>query len=184
MIMAEVLTWFLIITGFYLVFICHWLGASALFPRVVDRAAERYGRRPVLGTLLGLALAIPLLLLGIGLVQVMPEPALKGLFGSLALVPILVALLGSAGLAQRIGAGLGAPVDATQPWRRCLRGGIVLGICFLPPFLGWLMLGWVLVSGLGIALMAIFGRDPTTVTASVAATPAAADAAKPVEVPA
>ena len=39
---------------------------------------------------------------------------------------ILGGLVGSAGLAQRIGAGLPSPADLTQPWRRVLRGGIVL----------------------------------------------------------
>src|SRR5439155_11312271 len=71
------------------------------------------------------------------------------------IVPGLLGLAGSAGLTYRIGEGLPSPVDETQPWRRVLRGGIVLAISFLLPFVGWVIIPlWVLVSGLGAFILA------------------------------
>ena len=41
--------------------------------------------------------------------------------------PLLaLGLLGTAGLARRVGCGMPAPVDEAQPWRRVLRGGTAL----------------------------------------------------------
>src|ERR1700680_1188521 len=33
MIMADVLTWFLIVAGTYLILVCYWLASAALFPQ-------------------------------------------------------------------------------------------------------------------------------------------------------
>jgi hypothetical protein len=159
MIMADVLTWFLIILGALLVFIAHWLGAYGLFPALVEGSAERYGRRPVAATILGLAVLIPTLVVTIVLTRLGPAGNLVALL--VLTVPVMIALLGSAGLALRVGAGLASPSDAGQPWRRVLRGGIVLALVFLLPVVGWLVvLPWALVSGLGAALMAMRGGRP------------------------
>jgi len=53
MIMADVLTWFLIIAGTYLVLVCYWLASAALFPQVVEGCRHRYGRHPLVATLVG-----------------------------------------------------------------------------------------------------------------------------------
>ena len=46
-----------------------------------------------------------------------------------------------------------SPTDASQPWRRVLRGGTVLTLTFLLPFVGWfLILPWTLISGFGAAI--------------------------------
>lgn len=159
MIMADVLTWFLIILGALLVFIAHWLGAYGLFPSLVEGSAERYGRRPVAATFLGLAVLIPLLVLTTVLSKLGPA---GGMIALLVLtIPVMIALLGSAGLALRVGNGLASPSDAVQPWRRVLRGGIVLALVFLLPVVGWLVvLPWALISGFGAALMAMRGGRP------------------------
>jgi hypothetical protein len=66
------------------------------------------------------------------------------------MVPLVLALVGSAGLADKIGAGLASPVDVDQPWRRVLRGGTVLALLFIVPLLGWFaVLPLTLASGLG-----------------------------------
>ena len=54
MIMADVLKIFLLVLGMLIVIVSYWLAAEALFPRLVARAQERYSRRPVRLTLLGL----------------------------------------------------------------------------------------------------------------------------------
>lgn len=161
MIMADVLTWFLIIIGSLLVFVAHWLGAYGLFPTLVDGCAERYGRRPVAATFLGLAILVPLLVLTTVLSKVGPVGGMIALL--ILTVPVMFALLGSAGLALRVGRGLASPSDAVQPWRRILRGGIVLALVFLLPVIGWLVvMPWALVSGVGVALMAMRGGRPVS----------------------
>jgi len=86
----------------------------------------------------------------------MPNPLTKVIGLTLVIVPGLLGLAGSSGLALRIGAGLNSPLDATQPWRRVLRGGVVLSFCFLLPFVGWVILPiWALVSGLGAFVLAL-----------------------------
>ena len=134
MIMADVLTWFLIVLGLYLTLVSHWLGAGALFPRAVTACRDRYAR-PVSALLLGLAVALPLIVLGAAGAKA-PNPGLAGLSRALLVVMVLPALLGSAGLALRLGEGLASPADDTMPWRRTLRGGLVLAGMFLLPFAG------------------------------------------------
>lgn len=159
MIMADVLTWFLLILGALLVFIAHWLGAYGLFPTLVDGAAERYSRRPVAATFLGLAVLLPVLVVTTVLSKLNPALGVVALL--ILTVPVLFALLGSAGLALRVGAGLTSPSDAAQPWRRVLRGGIVLALVFLLPVIGWfVVMPWALVSGIGASLMAMRGGRP------------------------
>ena len=63
---------------------------------------------------------------------------------------------------QRIGAGLPSPLDEQQPWRRVLRGGILLALTFLLPFVGWFVLPiWALVSGFGAFLLSVRERKPS-----------------------
>lgn len=173
MIMADVLTWFLIILGTLLVLGANWIGAFALFPGLVERSAQRYGRRPVAATLLGLVVGVPVFVVGLGVIKAIGHPLVGVLITGALMVPFLLALAGSAGLALRIGAGMPAPIDAAQPWRRVLRGSVVLGLTFLMPILGWfVLLPWALVSGLGAALMAL--RDRSALAPAVVSIPIAA----------
>lgn len=171
MILADVLTWFLIVLGSYLLLVCNWLVAYALFPRAVEASAERYGRRPALATLVGIVVLAPLAVIALGLANAIPGPGAQLLRGALLLL-LLPALLGSAGLALRIGAGLRGDRDVAQPWRCVFRGGLVLAPTFLAPFLGWfVLLPWTLVSGFGSAVMGLAGRDRRVPAPPPAATP-------------
>lgn len=173
MIMADVLKILLLVLGTLIVFVSYWLAAAALFPRVVERSKQTYDRRPVRATLIGALVSTPFLLLGLALLGGAPAPGLKLLGVVLLAVPALLGLLGSAGLGERIGAGLPSSGDAQHPWRRVLRGGTVLSLTFLLPVVGWLgVLPWTLVSGVGAAVLAFRGNRPATVSAP--ATPAAA----------
>lgn len=146
--LADVFTVTFVILGFLIVFNCYWLIAEALFPQLVGRATARYGERPIQTTLLGALIGVPIFVLGMA-------TAGKGgplkLIGFISLTaPALAGLFGSAGLARRIGAGLMSPLDESQPWRRVLRGGIVLSIAFVLPFIGWfVVMPAVLASGVG-----------------------------------
>jgi hypothetical protein len=109
----------------------------------------------VLLTFAGLAAAIVPVVAGLILLN-RPNPMLKVVGWTLVIVPGMLGLAGSSGLALRIGIGLNSPIDAVQPWRRVLRGGVVLAISFLLPVIGWVVLPiWVLVSGLGAFLLAV-----------------------------
>ncbi len=175
MIMADILLWTLLILGVYAVLVAHWIGAYALFPAFVERSRATYGARPVASTLLGLVVVVPALGLGIALAKALPHPLVQVPVTGALLVLGLVCLIGSAGLALRIGSGMSSPLDAAQPWRRALRGGLVLGLAFAMPFLGWfVILPWTLVSGLGAFLLA--RRGPAQLAPAAVPVPAAVDA--------
>lgn len=162
MIMADVLKIFLIIVGVLTVYVTYWLVAHALFPAVVERARHQYAR-PIKITLIGLAAALLPVVMG-GAISNMPNPILKLIGVTLMVVPVLLGLVGSAGLALRIGAGLPTPTDEQQPWRRVLRGGILLALSFLLPFVGWIFFSlWTLVSGFGAFLLS--AREPKSAVA-------------------
>ncbi len=162
----QVLLWTAIVVGSLTVLVAHWLAAWALFPACVEGCRERYSRRPVAATLIGLAILVPALLLAIGIGQAMrssmQDPqrlALLSLLVAAFAVPFLLGMIGSAGLALRIGAGLTSDLDARQPWRRMLRGSVVLSLVFLAPWVGWFVLfPWTLASGIGAAVMTLFSR--------------------------
>ena len=160
MIMADILKIFLLIVGLLTVYVSYWLVAQALFPGLVDRARQHYAK-PVKITLLGLAVAILPVFVG-GAISKLPNPVFKITGLTLLLIPALLGLVGSAGLVQRIGAGLPSPLDEQQPWRRVLRGGILLALTFLLPFVGWFVLPiWALVSGFGAFLLSVRERKPS-----------------------
>jgi len=152
MIMADVLKIFLIVVGLLTVYVSYWLVAHALFPQLVERARLHYSK-PVKITLIGLLAAALPFIIGAAISN-LPNPALKLTGVTLMVIPAMLGLVGSAGLAQRIGVGLASPADEHQPWRRVLRGGILLALTFLLPFVGWIVLPiWTLVSGFGAFIL-------------------------------
>ena len=114
MIFADILFWFLVVLGAYLALNAYWLAAVALFRPAVERAHRTYATRPVAATLVGLVALVPVA----GVLAVFSKaahPGVKLLAGAALLVPLVpVTLIGSAGLADRIGTGLAMPVDAAQ----------------------------------------------------------------------
>ncbi len=170
MIMADVLKIFLLIVGGLVIVNCYWLIAEGLFPKFVERSRKGYEESAVKNTLKGILIAGPLVAIGLAIIENLASNPVIALFGWAAIFgPALIGLLGSAGLAQRVGCGLPSPNDVGQPWLRVLRGGTVLSICCLLPFLGWfVILPIVLISGFGNGLSAIRGRKKV-------ATPISAD---------
>lgn len=161
MIMADILKIFLLIVGLLTVYVSYWLIAQALFPGLVERARHHYAR-PVKITLIGLAAALLPFVIG-AVISKLPNPLLKFTGVTLMVIPAMLGLVGSAGLISRIGAGLPAPADEQQPWRRVLRGGILFALTFLLPFVGWFVLPiWALVSGLGAFILGVADRRRAT----------------------
>jgi len=91
------------------------------------------------------------------------------------LLALLVALLGAAGLALRVGQGLPSARDEAEPWRRVLRGGIVLGLTFVMPFLGtFVLMPFAFIAGFGAMILARPRRAAAAQPASIPPIPAAA----------
>lgn len=153
--LADVFTITFILLGLILAFIAYWLMAAGLFPGAVARCAEQLGRAPIKSALLGAVTFAPLVAVGLAISSKAPNGGLKLIGIGIAVVAVLFALVGSAGLALRIGHGLQAARDTQDPWRRTLRGGIVLGLTFLPPFPGWVVvMPLALISGFGAMILA------------------------------
>lgn len=152
--MADILKIFLLILGGLLIFIAFWLASEALFPALVERSRAQY-RRPWKLTFAGLAMCAPLLGLALACTK-LNNPLMNIVSLILAGIVAFGGLAGSAGFAKRIGAGLPSPVDEAQPWRRVLRGGVVLVLTYLLPFIGWMGLSiWTLVTGFAALVFAV-----------------------------
>ncbi len=156
---ANVLLWVFLTVALYFVFLSHWLVASSLFPDYVVRCQSQYSR-PVVTTLVGLLFTVVPIVVGLTLANIAP-PILKWVGVVIVAVPIIAGLLGTAGLARRVGCGMPSPVDDGQPWRRVLRGGSALALTFLLPLLGQLIvIPLVLASGVGASVLTWVNRKP------------------------
>ena len=135
----------------FLILLAHWLVSAGLFPKAMDSFAEQYQTRPIRATLLGLITYGPLFLILLNAAKFgHPLITLLGLVGGLG--GLLIAVMGSAGLALLIGRNLRPDADS---WAQGLRGSIVLALVFITPFLGSLFLMHLgLASGFGAFLLA------------------------------
>src|SRR5262249_27744276 len=116
---------------------------------------------PFLATVVGVGIVAPFLIVGIAAVRAINHPLPGNAIKVLLLSPLLLAFLGSAGLALRIGAGLTdvAAEGVARTWLPVRRGGLVLAPTFLIAFFGWFVLfPWVLVSGVGTAALTLLAR--------------------------
>jgi len=147
--LADVFTFLFVILGFIIVYVAYWLATSALFPRLTERCAERFATSPVKATIVGLLVCSPVLFVGSTLSGKAPSGVLKFAGVLIMILSGLVALAGSSGLALRVGAGLKSLRDDAEPWRRVLRGGIVLALTFVLPFIGTLVMVWSFAAGFG-----------------------------------
>ena len=154
---ADVLRILLLVLGVMLVFQAYWLVGTALFTRLVGQARDRY-KTPIRTTMWGLLIVVPTFWIGFKCSQ-SPNPIVVGVGVVIGAVPLLLGLIGSAGLCQLIGLGLPAPGDQSQNWRRVWRGGWVLNFCYLLPFAGWfVILPWSIISGCGAFVTSLSGR--------------------------
>ena len=158
MTIADVLKGLLLILGAMLVFQAYWLAGTGLFPRLVGQARDRY-KTPIRTTLIGLAVVVPTFFIGFVWLAGKKDGDISKVIGLvIGVVPLMLGLIGSAGLCQLIGLGLPAPGDQSQNWRRVWRGGWVLNFCYLLPGPGWGFLAWGIVSGCGAFVMSLSGN--------------------------
>jgi hypothetical protein len=104
---ADVLQVLLLILGAMLVFQAFWLFGTALFPRMVGQARDRY-KTPIRTTLIGLAVVVPTFFIGIFWLQNIDNIIVKIIGLVIGVVPLILGAIGSAGLCQLIGLGLPA----------------------------------------------------------------------------
>ena len=155
---ADVLQVLLLILGAMLVFQAFWLFGTALFPRMVGQARDRY-KTPIRTTLIGLAVVVPTFFIGFVWLGKKDGDISKVIGLVIGVVPLMLGLIGSAGLCQLIGLGLPAPGDQSQNWRRVWRGGWVLNFCYLLPIAGWVLLAWGIISGCGAFVTSLSGSN-------------------------
>ena len=135
----------------FLILLGHWLVAAGLFPRATQMFAEEYGKRPMRAILVGIFTYGPLflLLLNSGKIH---HLVIRFVVIGLGFAALLIAFVGTAGLALRVGRSL---CGESTVWQSGLRGGVMLALVFITPFLGSLFLLHVgLASGFGAFLLA------------------------------
>ena len=149
---ATVLALTFTIAGMLAVLTSIWLMIASLFPRFI-RQAQSHCAKPGKSLLIGLAVGLVPFIIGFLLSQPVPGRVLGW---PIMFVVLSGTLAGTAALATRIGNGMPSQCDRTDPWRRSLRGGIVLSLSFLLPFIGWFI--WMplaLVYGAGVAFLTV-----------------------------
>jgi hypothetical protein len=136
-----------IIFGVFLILLSHWLVAVGLFSKTTELCEMEFRRRPVRCLLVGIFTFGILMGLLLGAAK-----SAGGVMLIIAALPLIMALIGSAGLALRIGGDLSR---SRERWRRGMRGATMLGFCCITPFLGWfIVLPLTLAAGFGSLLLA------------------------------
>jgi hypothetical protein len=165
----------------FLVLLGHWAVAAGMFPQATRAFADVYDRRPIRATLVGILTYGPLFVL---LLQnsKLPGAGLRFVAVMAGVVALLIAFVGSAGLALRIGRNLCAGADM---WQQVLRGGVMLALVFITPFIGWLLVMHVgLASGFGAFLLAKPWKSAATAIPATVPPPMTQSPAVPPPVPA
>ena len=161
MLLAEILpadVWAiaLSIIGFLLSLQGLWLVCRALWPAAVERASGRVRDHGVACFFVGLLVSLIIISIAVAAGRRAGAPG-QVLAYILLFFYLIMTGIGTSGLATHIGRGLASPIDAIQPWRRTVRGGIVLELAMLIPLFGWVGIFPVsLIIGAGSTFMGLF----------------------------
>jgi hypothetical protein len=148
---GNVLFFLALHAALFLILLGHWVVAGGMFPRAIEAFVRQYEERPIRALLLGLVTYGPIFFLLLNVAK-LPGTVPRIAMIAVGLLSLLIAFAGSAGLALRIGRNLSG---AASPWHQCLRGGVMLALVFITPFLGWgFLLHAGLASGFGAFLLA------------------------------
>lgn len=153
--LADVFTVVFVVVALLTGFVACWLMVAGLFPRRVAGCATELGAAPFRCLLVGALTLVPLI--GLGVLGSRTVQSAPGKIATVLLVVagLLLALVGAAGLAMRLGQGLPAERDRLEPWRRVLRGGVVLAFTFLSV----VMLPVTLCAGFGAFILTSLRRQ-------------------------
>lgn len=158
--LADVLTVVLVVLALLTVFVAFWLLTAGLFPKLADGCAARLGTSPFACAAVGLLALLPVVVLGVLLSRAAPNAAGRLAAAILFIGTLLAALVGSTGLALRIGRGLAASTDAEAPWHQVRRGGVILALTFLII----VPLPLALIPGLGSLVITLLRRAAADVS--------------------
>ena len=154
---AVVSAWLWVHFGVLLALVGYAACGHALFPRLVEDGRVRLELRPVRTLLVGLAISLPWVGLGIALANA-PNGALKFAGVLLGLAWLSLALVGVSSIALRIGARGEA---AHARWTDVARGAGFVGFTWMLPILGWfVVLPLTLACGVGCLVGSLVGRSP------------------------
>ncbi|MBX9666830.1 MAG: hypothetical protein K2X93_04390 [Candidatus Obscuribacterales bacterium] len=156
MVLADTMAIFLVIVGLLICFNAIWLFCRAIWEPLIVGAREAHYNGMVKSFFLGL----PLTALTVIVFGALANDK-QGPWGLVAIliagVYLLFASIGVAAMAELIGDRLGGETAGQAPWRCTVRGGSVLVLSFLFPFLGWLLiLPVATIVGCGAAIRALF----------------------------
>jgi hypothetical protein len=144
----------------FLILLGHWVASAGMFPQAARTFAETYNRRPLRATLVGIFTYGPLAVLFLQNAKI-PSGGLRFLVVVAGFLALLIALVGSGGLALRIGRNLCPNADT---WQQALRGGVMLALVLITPLLGSLFLLHIaLASGFGTFLLSRPWKSTTDV---------------------
>lgn len=164
---GNVLFFLALHAALFLILLGHWLVAGGMFASTTSAIVRQYDERPVRALLLGLVTFGPIILLALNAGKIPGTPVRIAVIAA-GVAALLIAFIGTAGLALRIGRNLSA--NASR-WEQCLRGGVMLGLVFITPVLGW---GFLLHAGLASGFGAFLLAKPWKNSAAGEATPAPA----------
>ena len=158
MLMADTMSIFFVILGMLLAFSGLWLLCRGLWPEAVAAAADRCGKRLWSSFLVGLPITIVMVVIAKILFNVLGPVGKIASVGVVCLY-MLQAHTGVSGLATSIGRRLSSPIDEQRAWRSTLRGGVVLELTYLLPFLGWfVILPASIIIGSGAANLGLLSK--------------------------
>ena len=164
---GNVLFFLALHAALFLILLGHWLVAGGMFSSTTSAIVRQYDERPVRALLLGLVTFGPIILLALNVGKIPGTPVRIAVIVA-GVAALLIAFIGTAGLALRIGRNLSA--NASR-WEQCLRGGVMLGLVFITPVLGW---GFLLHAGLASGFGAFLLAKPWKSSAENSAIPAPA----------
>ena len=158
MLMADTMSIFFVFLGMLLAFSGLWLLCRGLWPDAVAAAADRCSKRLWTSFLVGVPITIMMVAVTAILFNVLgPVGKIAGL--AVVCLYMLQAHTGVSGLATSIGRRLAAPHDEQSSWRSTLRGGVVLELAYLLPFLGWfVILPASIIIGSGAANLGLLSK--------------------------
>lgn len=158
MLMADTMAIFLSVLGLLIACPALWLLCRGLYPDLVELSRADCSVTLFKPFLVGVPLTVVATIAVIFLGKI-PQPV--GGITSLGLICLFITYAGSgvAGLATVIGERLPSPADAQCPWKATIRGGIVLELSYILPFLGWFVLLPIsIIIGAGATTRAIAKR--------------------------
>ncbi|HEY9777250.1 MAG TPA: hypothetical protein V6C81_26040 [Planktothrix sp.] len=154
MLLADTMAWVFAILGLMLAFPGLWLLCRGVWPGIVEASTSDTSKGLLIPFFCGLPQA-GLTVLFMNLASKLPGPFSGMAPIAVLCLSILFASTGVAGLVTTIGHRLPSKADEGAPWRATIRGGVVLELSYLLPFLGWfVILPSSLIIGAGCALRA------------------------------